>query len=90
MVHAVFHDAGKRFSELFLIHVMLVLTDADRLRIDLHKLGQRILHSSCDRRRASLLHRIIRQFLRCQLARRIDRSAGFAGNDILHLLRDLL
>ena len=43
-VDAVFHHGGKGFVQPFLGHVMLVLPHADGLGIDLHKLGQRILH----------------------------------------------
>ena len=42
-VHATFHDIVETLFESRLIHVVLILADADAFRIDLHQLGQRIL-----------------------------------------------
>src|SRR4051794_29622532 len=47
-VHAGLDGAFERFPESPLIHVMLILTYADRLRIDLHQFSQRILQASRD------------------------------------------
>ena len=69
---------------------MLILSDADGFRINLHQLCQRILKTSCDRRCAPLSHIKVREFFRRQLAGRIDGCSGFADNDILHFLRDFL
>ena len=40
--------AVQRFAELGLVHVVLVLADADRLGIDLHQFRQRVLQSPGD------------------------------------------
>ena len=56
---------------------MLILSDAYRLRIDLHKFGQWILKSSRDGRRASLTYIKLRKFLTCKLTCRVDRSSRF-------------
>ena len=60
-----------------LVDVVLVLADADRLRLDLDELGQRILQPARDRHRAAQADVEIGEFLRGQLGRRIDRGAGF-------------
>lgn len=43
MVHAVLHHAVQCGRQFRLGHVMLILSYADRLRIDLHQFRQRIL-----------------------------------------------
>ena len=83
LIHAVFHHAIQGFSQLFLVHVMLILPHADRFGIDFHKLRQGILKPSCDGSGASLPHIKIREFFRCQLARGINRRAGFVYNNVL-------
>ena len=42
-IHTVFHDTGQCFGELFLVAIMLVLTDTDGLRIDFDEFRKRIL-----------------------------------------------
>jgi hypothetical protein len=41
---------------LHLVDVVLVLADADRLRVDLDQLGERILQAARDRHRAAQAH----------------------------------
>ncbi len=54
------------------------MSDADRLRVDLHELGKRVLQAPCDRHGAAQGHIEIGHFS-CGLGRcRIDRGAGFA------------
>jgi hypothetical protein len=45
-VHAGGDHAVERLLEQRLVHVVLVLPDADRLGVDLHQLGQRILQAA--------------------------------------------
>ena len=71
-VHAVLHDSAQRLIEPLLVHVVLILADSDRLRIDLDQLRERVLHAPCHRRGAALLHIKVRKFLRCQLAGGVD------------------
>ena len=55
---------------------MLVLADADRLRVDLHQLGQRVLEPARDRHRAAQGHVQLGQLLRGVRRRRVHRRAG--------------
>ena len=48
MVDGGFHDGVERGGKLLLIHIVLVLADADGLRVDLHELGEGILHAPSD------------------------------------------
>ena len=48
-IHTVFHDGLQRTRELCLVHVVLILPDADGFWIDFHQFGQRILQASCNR-----------------------------------------
>ncbi|CSP83789.1 Uncharacterised protein [Shigella sonnei] len=50
-----------------LADVMLILTYADRFRIDFHQLRQRILQTAGDRYRTTQRNVEIRELLRCQL-----------------------
>ena len=43
-----FNDGIEGANELLLVDVVLVLADADGLRVDLDELGQWILHAACD------------------------------------------
>ena len=65
-----------------LVDVVLVLADADRLRLDAHELGERILQAAGDRHRAAQRHVEIRELLRRQLGRRVDRRAGLRHHDL--------
>ena len=94
-VHADCIDAGldhtaQRLIQLRLLHVMLVLPDADALGIDLDQLRQRILEPPRDGHGGALHHVEIREFLRRQLGRGIDRRARLADDDILAGLLNLL
>ena len=82
-VDAVLHNARQRVSQLLLIHVVLILTDADRPGIDLHQLRERILKAPSDRGCAALSHIELRELLTRKLARRIDRGSRLVHNDIL-------
>ena len=53
-VHAVLNDTAEGFGQSCLIHIVLVLAHADRFRIDLDELRQRILQTAGDGCRASL------------------------------------
>ena len=67
---------------------MLILTDTDALRIDLHQLRQRILQTAGNRCRASLTDIKVREFLCCQLAGGINGSSCLIYDHIGNLLRD--
>src|SRR5208283_4390772 len=64
-IHRILDDSVEGAGEPGLIDVMLILSDADRLRVDLHELGKRVLQAPCDRHgvdlntaSASLLSRV--------------------------------
>ncbi|MNC10280.1 hypothetical protein D3C75_579190 [compost metagenome] len=82
-VHAVLHARIQRTRQAVLIHVVLVLPDTDRLRLDLHQLGQRILQAARDRYRATDRHVQIGELFGRRFRRRIHRSPGFADHDFL-------
>ena len=63
-VDAVLDHGIERPGELGLADVVLILADADRLRLDLHELGERILQAARDRDRAAQGHVEIGQLLR--------------------------
>ena len=67
-VHAVLNDTGQGFVQLCLVHVMLILADSDRLRVDLDKLSQRILKPSGDGGSTSGCDVVVREFFCGQLA----------------------
>ena len=62
MVDAVFDDAVKGVGELFLVDVVLILTNADGARIDFHQLGQWVLHAARNRNGAAQGGVEIREF----------------------------
>jgi hypothetical protein len=71
-------------SRAGLVHVVLVLADADRLRVDLHQFGERILQAARDRHRPAQRHVELGELARGDLAGRVDRGAGFADDELLH------
>ena len=89
-IYTVLYHSAKSFSQLLLVHIMLILSHANGFRIDLHKLCKRILKPSCNRSRASLPYIKIRKFLCGKLTCRIYRSSCLVGDHIGNLLRDLL
>ena len=69
-----------------LVDVVLVLADADRLRLDLDQLGQRVLQPAGDGDRAAQRDVEVGELLRRELGGGIDRGAGL-GDDHLGRLR---
>ncbi|CDC76810.1 uncharacterized protein BN580_02247 [Candidatus Colimorpha enterica] len=66
-VYAVLDNTGECLVKSCRLHVVLILTDAYRFRVDLDQLRKRVLKPSCNRHRASLRHIEIREFVSCQL-----------------------
>ena len=89
-VHAVLDHPGKGFTELLLVHVVLILSDADGFRVDLHELRQRILDPAGYTGRGALSHIELREFLRRQGTGGIDRCARLIGNNVGDLVRKFL
>ncbi|GAA5608236.1 hypothetical protein Sgri01_06600 [Streptomyces griseus] len=74
-VHTVLDDRVQRTRQLHLGQVVLVLADADRLRVDLHQLGQRVLEPPRDGDRSAQRHIHVGQFLRGERGGGVDRGA---------------
>jgi hypothetical protein len=55
---------------------VLVLPDADGLRVDLHQLGERVLQAPRDAHRAAQRHVEARELVAREVARRVDRRAA--------------
>ena len=81
-VDAVLDDRVELLRQLRLADVVLILADADRLRLDAHELGERILQPARDRHRAAQRHVEIGKLLRRELRRRVDRGAGLRDHDL--------
>ena len=86
-VHRVFDHGVERAGEPILVDVVLVLADADRLRLDLDQLGQRILQPARDRDGTAQRHVEIRELGRGRLRGGIDRRAGLADDHLDRLRR---
>ena len=96
-VDAVLHHTGERLIQPLLGHIMLVLSHADGLGVDLHQLRQRILHPPGDGHGAAQVHVVIGELLRRQLAGGVDGGARLVDDHITdtgqtaeHLHRHLL
>ena len=83
-IYTVFYHTIQCLAQLFLVHIMLVLTYTDGLRINFYQFCQRVLQTSRYRCSTSLSHIKIRKFFCCQLAGRIYGSTGFVGDYILY------
>ena len=81
-VHAIFDHGVELAREVALVHIMLVLADADRLGVDFHEFGQRVLQPARDRDRAAQTHIEVGEFLGCEFGGRIHRGARFADHDL--------
>ncbi len=79
-VHAVLDHRVQRAGQRRLGQVVLVLADADRLRVDLHQLGQRVLQPAGDGHRAAQRHVQLGQLGRGVGRRRVHRGAGLADH----------
>ncbi len=81
-VHTVFDDGIELARQRGLVHVMLILADADALGVDLHQFGQRVLHPAGDGHRAAQAHVQIGKLAAGQTAGRIHRGAGLAHREL--------
>jgi hypothetical protein len=83
-VHRVLDHGRQGAGQLVLADVVLVLVDADRLRVDLHELGQPILQPAGDREGAPVRDVEPGQFAAGDLGGRVDRGAGLGKRDFHH------
>ena len=80
-VHAAFHHFVEALFEFALVHVVLVLAHADRLRVHLHEFGKRVLQAAANRNRAAGRHVFLREFLDGNHACTVNGSAGLAHDN---------
>ena len=91
LINRILNHTSQGFTQLLLVHVMLILSNTNGFRIDLNQFSQRILHTSCNGSGTSLSYVKIREFFCCKLTCRINRSTSLICDHILNLcLWDLL
>ena len=66
-VYTVLDNAGECTVKACLLHIVLILTDTDRLGVDLYKLRKGILQTACDRNSRTLSYVEIGEFLGSEL-----------------------
>ena len=76
-VDAAFNHRLQRFVQLALIDIMLILADADRLRIELHQFGQRVLQAARDGNGSANGEVEVGKLLARDVGGGIDGGAGF-------------
>ncbi len=81
-VHAVLDHGIERARQPRLVHIVLVLAHADRLRIDLHQFRQWILQAARDRHRATQADVQVRQLLRGERRSGVHRGAGLGHHHL--------
>src|SRR6266436_626095 len=79
-IDATHHNVIERSLQCTLIDIVLVLTNADRLRIDLYQLRQWVHQPSPDGDSATHCYILIRKFLARDLRGRVDRCATFINH----------
>ena len=84
-VDAVLHHRVQGGLQLLFGHVMLVLADADGLRLDLDQLGQRILKAAGDGDRGTEVHVELGKLLRAEGTGGVDRGPGLGDDHIAEI-----
>ena len=79
-IHGADDGVIERGFERALIDIVLVLSDADGFRIDLHQLGERVHESAADADRAAHGEIEIRKFFSCHIRGRVNRSTRFINH----------
>ena len=82
-IDAVLDHGVKAARELALVEVMLVLSDANGLGVDLDEFGQRVLQAPGNARSAAQADIDVGHLLRGKCAGRINRGAGLADDHLL-------
>ena len=90
MVDGRLDDGVEGLREFFLIDVVLVLADADGLRVDLDELGERILHAARDGDGAADCDVVLGQFFLCELRGRVDGGTGFVRDEVVDVRQVML
>ena len=84
-VHAALYRLIERVLQLCLIHIVLVLSHADTLRIYLDKFCQRIHQAATYRDSTTNRYILVGELFACDLGGRIDRSPILADGKHLRL-----
>ena len=77
-VDAAFHGLVKALLQFRLVHVVLILSHADALRVNLHQLGQRVHQAAAYRHGTAHGHVFVRKLLAGNLRSRIDGGTVLA------------
>ena len=85
-VHATLNGLVQRVLELGLVNVVLILSNADALGVNLHQFRQRVHQSSSDAHGTAHRDVLVREFVAGYLRSTIDRSAVFADDEDCGLL----
>ena len=85
-VDAVLNHTAECFVQPLLRHIVLVLSNTDRLRVDLDQLGKRVLQAARDGDRRAQIDIVLRELLRRELGCRVDRRARLVDHHIGHML----
>ena len=83
-VHATHHHGIQALLKLCLIHIMLILSYTDALRINLYQFGKRIHQSATNTYSTTHGYILIREFISGNLGSRIDRSTILTYNIDIH------
>ena len=86
MVDGVLDGCIERFLQFLLADVMLILSDTDRLWVDLNELCQRILHAARDGDCAANRHIVVRQLFLGECGGGVDRCACLVRDEIVYVL----
>ena len=84
-IHTRLHNHIERLLQLRLVHIMLILTYADALRVNLHKLSKWVHKASSDRNRSTHRHILLRKLLTRNLRSRVNRSTVLAHHEDMYL-----
>ncbi|OQA33319.1 MAG: hypothetical protein BWY57_01321 [Betaproteobacteria bacterium ADurb.Bin341] len=81
-IDAILDHGIQTAGQLRLRHIVLVLADANRFRLDLDQFGQRVLQAAGNRHGATQADIKFRKFTGGEFRGGIDRSAGFRDDDL--------
>lgn len=84
-VDAALHRPVERVLEFGLVHVVLILSHADALRVDLDQFGQRVHQSSADGDRSTRRHVLVGKLLARRRRGRVDGGAVLGDREDAHL-----
>ena len=86
LVHAHLYGLVERMFQLFLIHILLVLSHADGAGVYLHQFGKWIHESATDADGTTYGHVVVGEFVSCHFRGRVDAGTIFAHHKDLDLL----